>query len=180
MTVIRPAVLEDAHAIAHVHVESWKTTYAGIVPASVIEGLDKTFERRKNFWAKQIEDNEPDNVLFVAEDAGEIVGFVSAGESRAEVVEAYDGELYAIYLLQSAQGKGIGRKLIEACAKQLREIGFHSMFLWVLETNTESRGFYEHLGGKRVAEGTFEIAGATLKKLAYGWPDIRSLIRDES
>ena len=32
MSLIRPATLEDAPAIARVHVDTWRTTYAGIVP----------------------------------------------------------------------------------------------------------------------------------------------------
>ncbi len=43
---IRAARLEDAGAIAHVHVESWRTTYAGIVPDAYLAGLDEILRTR--------------------------------------------------------------------------------------------------------------------------------------
>ncbi len=36
---IRPATLEDATAIAAIHVQSWRETYAGIMPEEVIGRL---------------------------------------------------------------------------------------------------------------------------------------------
>ena len=38
---IRPAVLQDAPSIAHVHVASWRATYPGIVPQSFLDSLDE-------------------------------------------------------------------------------------------------------------------------------------------
>jgi ribosomal protein S18 acetylase RimI-like enzyme len=175
---IREAQIGDAVAITFVHIESWKTTYKGIVADSVIEGLDKTRVCREKFWSDVLAAKMKEHILFIAEDDEKIVGFVNGGEIK-ENIEGYDSELYAIYLLQSSQGKGIGRKLTELCAKKLHEQGYQSMLLWVLEANKDSRSFYEHIGAKLVAESTHEIAGKSLKKLAYGWSDIRSLIRNE-
>ena len=45
---IRPAVVEDAAAIAQVHVESWKTTYKGIFPESLLDRL--SVSDRTSFW----------------------------------------------------------------------------------------------------------------------------------
>lgn len=172
--IIRNAQVEDAHDLAYVHVSSWQTTYRGIMPDEIFDKL--TVENRAKFWARVIEEDRENEALLLAEDATKILGFVSGGKAREDAVEGYDGELYAIYLLQSVQGKGIGRKLIEAFAEQMHQKGYQSMILWVLADNPESRGFYEHMGGKVVAEGTYEIAGATLKTVAYGWPDILSLV----
>jgi hypothetical protein len=49
---IRKADIEDAAAIAHVHVESWKTTYAGIVSDVFLASLNK--EVRTQSWQEQI------------------------------------------------------------------------------------------------------------------------------
>jgi ribosomal protein S18 acetylase RimI-like enzyme len=176
--IIREAQIGDAKGITFVHIESWKTSYKGVVPDSLIDGLDKTFARREKFWSEVLESKMNEHILFVAEDDEKIVGFANGGKIK-ENIEGYDSELYAIYLLQSSQGKGIGRKLTELCAKKLHEQGYQSMLLWVLEANKDSRSFYEHIGAKLVAESTHEIAGKSLKKLAYGWSDIRSLIKDD-
>ena len=46
--LIREASPRDAAAIARVHVDSWRTTYAGIVPADYLANLSYT--RREQFW----------------------------------------------------------------------------------------------------------------------------------
>ena len=37
--VVRPAVRDDLPGIARVHVESWRTTYAGLMPPDYLAGL---------------------------------------------------------------------------------------------------------------------------------------------
>ncbi|HEX2623283.1 MAG TPA: GNAT family N-acetyltransferase, partial [Phototrophicaceae bacterium] len=126
---VREATVDDAAGIARVHVESWQTTYKGIMPDDVLAGLsiEQRAQARRDYmlqenWAEK---------LYVAEDeTGEIVGFVIGGAIR-EPVEMFDGELYAIYALESAQGKGYGRALMTRLIQALRQDGFKSMLLWV-------------------------------------------------
>ena len=70
-----------------------------------------------------------------------------------------------------AQGKGVGRKLVKAVADTFKERGITSMLLWVLTDNAPSRAFYESLGGQPIEEKQFELGGATLTEVGYGWPD---------
>src|SRR5690242_16483848 len=105
MVSIRAATVEDAAAIAHVHVESWRSTYAGIVPDAYLAGLDETL--RVKLWQEWLSGGA---VVLVAERKGEVVGFAHAGRIR-EPVETADAELYSLYLLRDAQGRGIGRGL---------------------------------------------------------------------
>ena len=79
MIVIRPAEIQDAPKIARVHIESWKTTYRGIVPDAFLESLDPA-TRAKQF-AEELNAAAPDRFLYVAEnERGELVGFVSGGQ----------------------------------------------------------------------------------------------------
>ena len=48
--LIRKAELEDAKGIAKVHVDSWRTTYKGIVPDTFLENL--SYENREQIWKK--------------------------------------------------------------------------------------------------------------------------------
>jgi GNAT superfamily N-acetyltransferase len=170
---IRPATIEDAPAIAHVHIESWKTTYTGIVPASYLASLDT--EARTGMWREQLANGNP--ILFVAEAPSGIVGFVCGGPLR-EPVETYDAELYAIYLLQEQQQQGTGRLLIHTVATILRERGFNKMLLWVLQQNPAT-SFYKHLGAVEVEQKQIEIGGASLQELALGWTDLHTLAPDK-
>ena len=172
MVSIRAATVEDAAAIAHVHVESWRSTYAGIVPDAYLAGLDETL--RVKLWQEWLSGGA---VVLVAERKGAVVGFAHAGKIR-EAVETADAELYSLYLLRDAQGRGIGRGLLRVMAAVLRVQGFTSMALWVLERN-QARGFYETCGGRLAASKVIEIGGARLMEVAYWWPELTVLTEAE-
>ncbi len=167
--IVREAECRDAAGIAQVHIASWRTTYRGIVSDEVLARL--TVEPRERYWAGLLCGEERSQAIYVAEDAaGAIVGFADGGPERAGRL-GYAGELYAIYLLQEHQRKGLGRRLTLAVARRLAEAGMPSMLVWVLANNRLGRGFYEALGGRQVAEQPVEIGGATLTEVAYGWDE---------
>jgi GNAT superfamily N-acetyltransferase len=110
--LIREASPTDAAAIARVHVDSWRTTYAGIVPADYLANL--SYARREQFWCDLFSTPTPAGCVYVAaQETGEIVGFASGGPERSGNV-VYRGELYAIYLLAPYQRQGLGRRLTMA------------------------------------------------------------------
>lgn len=165
---IREAVLDDAEGIARVHVDSWRTTYKEIVPNSYLQQL--SYEQRAENWSRCIRHN----ALYVAEDEnGKIVGFATGGKERTGKYEA-DGELYAIYLLKDVQGLGIGKKLTRKIAGNLKEQGFNSMLVWVLENNP-SKAFYESLGGIPIDTTWIDIGGEKFKEIAYYWDKIETI-----
>jgi ribosomal protein S18 acetylase RimI-like enzyme len=171
--IIRQATLEDAAGIAKVHVDTWRTTYRGIVPAEFLANM--SYEEGTQHWTTIINGSEGKSSLFVAEnDDGNIVGFVSGGMNRDEN-PMYQSELYAIYILEAYHGQGIGKRLTVTLVERLLQMGLHSMILWVLATNP-ARRFYEALGGQLVKTQQFEIAGTAIEEVAYGWPDIRILL----
>lgn len=97
--IVREATHNDIPAIAKVHVDTWQTTYRGIVPDEHLANL--SYERQANGWY-DILNHAPENGYFtyVAEDeSGEIVGFASGGEERTGD-PIYKGELMAIYILK--------------------------------------------------------------------------------
>ncbi len=171
---IREATSDDAHGLARVHVDTWRATYAGIVPAEHLARL--SYERGEQQWRERsLATGQPDRFTFVAEDAaGQVAGFSSGGAERSGDA-AYRGEVYALYVLPAQQRQGLGRALLQASARRLLEHGFASLLIWVLAENP-ARGFYERLGGQRLREQAIEIGGADLREVAYGWPDVRSLL----
>ena len=171
-THIRAAKPADAGAMARVHVDTWRTTYAGIVPAEHLAGL--SYQAREKMWAGMLAAAAPPRSEFVAEtDTGEVVGFASGGPER-EGSPTYRGELYAIYVRAAVQGQGVGRRLVSAVAQHLVTDGFDTMLIWVLQDNPSCR-FYEALGGTWVGSKTIAIGGAELVEVAYGWTNIANL-----
>ncbi len=171
---IRSAREEDAPGISRVHVDTWRTTYSGLIPEELLARL--TYERRENQWRSVLSNPESAEWIYVAEDGdGQIVGFVSGGPERSGDAD-YKGELYAIYVLAAYQGKGIGRALTRVHVQRLLEAGFTSMLVWVLADNPAC-AFYEALGGQPVREKQETIGDVTLTEIGYGWTDIRGLAR---
>ena len=85
--VVREATIDDARAIAQVQVESWKTTYAGIVPDAHLASLN--VEEREEQWKEQFA--AANSLMFVVESNVGIFGFVSGGKLR-EPIDGYDAE----------------------------------------------------------------------------------------
>jgi L-amino acid N-acyltransferase YncA len=167
---IRHAGIEDAASIASVHVESWKTTYAGIVPADYLASLSSA--GRTESWREQLQ--QATALILVAEDATGVIGFACGGKLR-EPIDGFDAELYAIYLLHQQQKQGVGRMLTRKLAQDLRRQGFKSLVVWVLARNPAA-GFYARLGGSPVAEKEIEIGGAWLTEIAFAWTNLDDLI----
>jgi len=171
---IRPAEPADAQAIASVQTASWRTTYTGLVPDEFLANMD--VNRRAAVWHTWLTDSNHRQCFFVAETSDrEVVGFASGGPER-DAHPTYKGEIFAIYILDTHQGQGIGRRLVQAVAEWLHNQHYHTMLIWVLAGNTIGIGFYEALGGQRVTSKNIEIGGETLEEIAYGWLDITPLL----
>ena len=135
MITIREMTPEDYDQKGFVHYKAWQETYTGLMPESFL--AKQTLEKCQNIARRW-----PENT-FVAELDGRIVGFSCYGTSR-DSVDANAGEVYAIYILAEAQGFGIGRKLMDAALARLA--GCSSIILWVLKSNDQAIGFYQHYG----------------------------------
>lgn len=140
MSSIRDATRDDAGAIARVHVASWRAAYDGLMPASVLAGLDEGV--RADRWRSLLE-SRPRYAVLVVEADGCVVGFLSLGPVREESLpDPRLGEVTALYLDPEHCGRGLGRALIAAGRARLAMLGFGEAVLWVLETNGRARDFY--------------------------------------
>jgi GNAT superfamily N-acetyltransferase len=173
--IIREATLADALSIAKVHIDTWRTTYNGIVSNEYLNGL--TYDKKEKVWQNIINDAMKDEKhIFIAEDEEVgVIGFTSCGPER-EGENLYKGELYAIYIIKEFQNHGIDKLLFNRVVEKLNEIGIHSMIIWALEGNYSACNFYKSNGGKMVKEKGIKIGDDVFKEVAYGWLNINTLI----
>jgi ribosomal protein S18 acetylase RimI-like enzyme len=161
------------------HVASWQETYTGLLPEKMLSSL--VVEARAAAWAKIMREpaTEHSTVVYLAEHERAIVGFGSCGSQRSESLKAkgYDAEINAIYILREFQKRKIGTRLLRAMCADLIHRGFNGAALWVLRDNLRARRFYEHHGGKVIAEREDVRDGTVLVELAYGWPALKELDR---
>jgi len=141
---IREAETKDARAIAEIHVASWQAAYRGQLTDDYLDGL--TTDDRLEQHRRTLEDPRHDWRTWVAEDEGQVVAFAVTGPSEDADAGDRTGEVYAIYLDPGRVGTGLGRTLFERAVGDLRERGFTSATLWVLDTNRRARRFYEIAG----------------------------------
>lgn len=173
MNQIREAVPDDAAAIANVHVQTWRSTYAGVLPDDYLIGL--SVARHAGMWDRWLKDTRPSHRVYVAVGDGVgVVGFASYGRLREHARfsnKGQTGEIYTLYVLPDFQGLGLGRALLTQAFAGLVEATYQNAVIWVLEANP-SRFFYEAMGGRKVSGRHEKFAGTMVSELAYCWEDL--------
>lgn len=172
---IRRATSEDAAAIASVRIDTWRSAYRGILPDALLDGLDPVDSTAS--WRRGLETVSPDRVAYVTEVSGKVVGFVTAGPERSRNA-TYPGEVYALYVRDLYQGRGIGRGLVRVAAAELVRRGLSPILIWTLRDNPRSRAWYEALGGTVAGEKRELLEGHELCEVGYGWLDPAPLLRE--
>ena len=166
--VIRDATVDDALAVADAHIRSWQAAYRGLLPPEFLDELGDHLEARTRWWSRLLT-SDPDDVL-VAEEDGIVVGFARVAKCRdADHGLLHKvGEVQAIYLVESAWDKGLGRELMAAAEARLAARRLTSMCVWVLGANRRARRFYEAAGWHADGvEKTETIPEATLHEVRY-------------
>ena len=171
-SVVSPAGPADAAALASVHVRAWRETYVSLLPAAYLARMDVASHAAR--WRRRLTLARPGEAVLLAEGPGDALGYVW-GATPAGATEA---EVFTLYLLRAAQGRGLGRRLLACAARVLAGEGAERLRLWVLNGNRPAIGFYGHLGGRAAAERP--VAGFFgLFETAYVWDDIRRLTEAE-
>lgn len=116
------------------------------MPDEYLRRLNEQLESRVAFWRRLLGSDPARSAVWVACEGSAVVGFASTGPSVASDAPASEAQLYSIYLLEHAAGKGVGHQLMTAAANELRRQGFSAWMLWVLESNQRARRFYEREG----------------------------------
>jgi GNAT superfamily N-acetyltransferase len=163
--LVRPAVLQDARAIAAVHVATWRDAYAGLLPDDLLDGLN--VDERAEVWCGRLAALPAGGFVLVFELDADVLGFVSGGPQRDGGAV---GEVYAIYVDPGSQGRGAGRRLLQAAVDCLTRAGFTEARLWVLAGNHPARGFYESQGWQpdgAEQPWTYPGAGESLPEVRY-------------
>lgn len=163
---IRLAAIEDAPAIADVHIHSWQWAYRGLLPDDLLDHL--SLERMAEMHTQRLA-TKTEGRTWVADQEGEFIGFAITGPSRDPDASPRTAELMALYLRREATGKGIAHTLFDHAVQDLWQRGYERATLWVLETNVRARRFYEKAGW--TTDGTTkteERPGVLLHEVRYG------------
>ena len=139
----RKATIEDCFSIAELKGIVWNTTYRGIYPDESLDGYDVG----KNALIIQKIVNNPEIEIYVAEDKGKIVGFMTCGKPY-KPFRHYEQEIGLLYILKEYQRQGIGRGFFAVARKQVKENGYKEFIVSVNSQNNNAIQFYRSMGGE--------------------------------
>lgn len=146
--------IEDAPAIASVHVASWQAAYKGLMPDDLLATL--SVERRTKNWRRILQNASQET--FVYENSDEVVAFTNFSPCRDEDKDLETvAELMTIYALPSVWGRGVGKRLWQAGLAAMQRRGYHEVTLWVLDGNERALRFYKAAGFKADGVSKTEI-----------------------
>jgi GNAT superfamily N-acetyltransferase len=181
--IIRSAQVDDAPAMGRMGTETYLSAHRDQMPEEVwIKRRDEWSEEvSARNWARTLQeiadDASPRECIYVAvdESSGEVVG-IAMGQPAADPAPANTGEINVLYVRESHQGRGLGRRLVQTVAGYLRQFDLHALEIAVLAANAPARRFYEALGGRVVREAEFEDYGYLLPEVVYRWADTQALL----
>jgi len=169
--IIRKARLEDADALAEIHVRAWQSAYRGMMSDVFLDGLSVT--DRAAGWRTWLVSEDVQRVLVV--EPGQLAepglaGFCVFGKSRdADLANSNAAELYAINVHPQYWRHGYGSSLCNEVINQVVSAAWSALSLWVIRDNHRAREFYQAMGF--VADGIERIdsglIGESLHELRY-------------
>ena len=157
--------------------ESWRSTYAGILPDKVL--IEMSVERQMVMWARAIRNAKgakKEQILVIEEEKYGVIGIGSCGFNRDRIA-TYSGEVYTLYVHPDHQNKGYGKQLLAGLFNIMIACDYNTALIWVLALNP-SRFFYEYMGGDRVSEREEKIWGTVLNEIAYAWEDLENALKE--
>lgn len=167
---LRDAVVEDAPLLAHIGVQSWRETYAGLLSAPLLAGLDRNPFHDVPHWQDLLARPRRHQRIWLVGTA-EPVGLCHCGAD-----EDGGGTVERLYLLRAAQRRGLGRRLMCLAADILAGDGLRPLTVWTLECNRPAQAFYDRLGGRRLPRRPiFEDQGRPVFEVGFRWDRPESL-----
>jgi L-amino acid N-acyltransferase YncA len=132
---IRKAQEKDLPMITEIYNDAIKTTIA------TFDTTPKTIEEQRTWFAG----HGPKNPIMVAEHEGKIIawGSLSKWSDRCAYTDTAETSLYVI---ESYQGKGIGKDLLKQLLEEGRRQGLHAVIARITEGNTLSFALHESVG----------------------------------
>ena len=140
---IRPVTPADLAAVRKVLVATWHATYDTILGREQVEAIMAAWHSMEGLERQRL---VPDSAFLLAEVSGRIVAIAFARPAADDHIV-----LSQLYVLPEAQGRGIGRQLLEASLAAFPHAT--TVRLEVEPRNVRAVKFYERVGFRVVDEG---------------------------
>ena len=145
---LREATPDDGAAIRDIARRSMEQSYS-LSPRTIDGAITQWYG--EDAFAEKLD--EPDTLLIVATEEGEVCGFTEGDL----VNEGGNGDLLWLHVDPNYRGQGIATELFEHTREALFEMGAAQLRAKVLEDNTEGNEFYATFDFEQVGTDTVEI-----------------------
>jgi len=165
----RPA---DAEAVALLHVRSWRESYRGSFSDSFLD--EEQPGERLRVWHERLGKPPGNQFVQLAVEGESLRGFVCVyGDHDPQWGSFVDN----LHVVRASKRSGVGTSLMRQSGAWLALRGSRlGVYLWVLESNSSGRRFYESLGASNAGVNTMEThGGATVRSCRYVWRDAHAL-----
>ncbi|MCR9575622.1 GNAT family N-acetyltransferase [Vibrio alginolyticus] len=170
---LRLAEYKDYERIAHLHADSWKRHYRGILSDNYLE--KEAIDDKLLIWQTRLTNPPFNQHIVLAEEGGLLLGFVCVfGNHDFERGTFID----ALHVDDSYRGRGIGKQLLLAVAEwQQQYFKDTGLYLEVVSQNISAIEFYRHIGGQEDQERTWRAPDdkEVLEKV-FRWKNAQSLV----
>lgn len=154
MIEIREALVSDIPTIRDIAHRTWPDTFANILsPQQIVYMLDMMYSH--DALDKQIRNG---HVFILALEGDTPLGYASY---ELNYKESSKTKIHKIYVLPQTQGKGLGKKLIDAIEQTAKALNQSSLSLNVNRLN-KALSFYEHIGFVNIAKEDIDIGNGFL------------------
>lgn len=145
---------ELINLLSRMHADSWRGAYRGVYPDGFLD--NEADAQRVKFWTRRL----PALRLLSAELFLATVNQQPAGFLCIEVDQAAPSSAFIdnLHVLPAFQRYGIATALVERAATWACQRRLQSMWLFVLEANTEAQRFYARNGWQTVGREMHDLA----------------------
>jgi ribosomal protein S18 acetylase RimI-like enzyme len=143
--VIRKAVAGDLAAVGRLGAALLCAHYE-FDPQRFMQGGPDAEEGYAWFLGTQLD--RPDSLVLVAEEGGEVVGYLYAGIEPRNWKELRDeaGFIHDVLVHEGHRGAGIAQQMMDAAMAWFRERGMPRAILWTAARNAQAHRLFERLG----------------------------------
>ena len=157
---IRPCTHAEVPLLRQLCINVFIETYSHLnTPENVALYLKEAYDR----VVLERELQEKDSCTYLLWEDGELLGYLKLnwGDAQTEKELPDALEIQRIYLLQKAQGKGLGGKLLEFSVEEAKKRGISVIWCGVWEKNLPAVEFYKRKGFVRFSEHSFVVGKET-------------------